>query len=122
MNVAIRPNVARLWLSRTVTSAILLTTLSASPGLAEIADEAMQQCAALTNSVRRLTCYDLLAKLPVPDRPQTTGEYDGVVRLQPELMSKIDAWIENQPGPKPSRSEAVRQLLEKALQSRISSR
>jgi hypothetical protein len=116
MNVALRPNVARLWLSRTITSAILLMTLSASPSPAEISDEVMQQCAALTNSVRRLTCYDLLAKLPVAERPETTARNESVVRLQSELMSKIDAWIQNQPEPKPGRSEAIRRLLEQALQ------
>jgi hypothetical protein len=91
-------------------------TLSASPSPAEISDEVMQQCAALTNSVRRLTCYDLLAKLAVAERPETTARNESVVRLQSELMSKIDAWIQNQPEPKPGRSEAIRRLLEQALQ------
>lgn len=116
MKVALRPNVARLWFSRTITSAILLMTLSAPLSPAEIPDEAMQQCAALTNSVRRLTCYDLLVKLPVAERPETTARNESVVRLQSELMSKIDAWIQNQPEPKPSRSEAIRRLLEQGLQ------
>jgi metal-responsive CopG/Arc/MetJ family transcriptional regulator len=31
------------------------------------------------------------------------------------LNAKLDAWIEAQPEPKPSRSEAIRRLLEKAL-------
>jgi metal-responsive CopG/Arc/MetJ family transcriptional regulator len=32
-----------------------------------------------------------------------------------ELEAKLTAWIERQPEPKPSRSEAIRQLLESAL-------
>jgi dGTP triphosphohydrolase len=32
------------------------------------------------------------------------------VRMPPELEAKIDAWIERQPEPKPSRSEAIRRL------------
>jgi Arc/MetJ-type ribon-helix-helix transcriptional regulator len=39
-------------------------------------------------------------------------------RMPPELEAKLDAWIARQPEPKPSRSEAIRRLLEKALDSR----
>jgi Arc/MetJ-type ribon-helix-helix transcriptional regulator len=35
--------------------------------------------------------------------------------MPPELDAAIDAWIERQPEPKPSRSGAIRQLIEKAL-------
>jgi hypothetical protein len=35
--------------------------------------------------------------------------------MPPELEAKITAWIEGQPEPKPSRSEAIRQLIEKGL-------
>jgi Arc/MetJ-type ribon-helix-helix transcriptional regulator len=35
--------------------------------------------------------------------------------MPPELEAKIDAWIERQPEPKPSRSEAIRRLLELGL-------
>ncbi len=35
-----------------------------------------------------------------------------MVRLNSELVSKLDAWIEAQPEPKPSRSEAIRRLLD----------
>jgi metal-responsive CopG/Arc/MetJ family transcriptional regulator len=37
------------------------------------------------------------------------------VRIPAELNAKLDAWIERQPDPKPSRSEAIRRLLESAL-------
>jgi len=36
-------------------------------------------------------------------------------RMPAELQAKLDGWIERQPEPKPSRSEAIRQLLERAL-------
>jgi metal-responsive CopG/Arc/MetJ family transcriptional regulator len=42
-----------------------------------------------------------------------TGRGEGVmVRLNSELVSKLDAWIEAQPEPKPSRSEAIRRQLD----------
>jgi metal-responsive CopG/Arc/MetJ family transcriptional regulator len=37
------------------------------------------------------------------------------VRIPADLNAKLDAWIERQPEPKPSRSEAIRRLLETAL-------
>ena len=36
-------------------------------------------------------------------------------RSPPELTAKLDAWIAAQPEPQPSRSEAIRKFLEKAL-------
>ena len=39
------------------------------------------------------------------------------VRMPPELEAKIDAWIEQQAQPKPSRSEAMRRLIEKGLKA-----
>ena len=36
-------------------------------------------------------------------------------RMPPELEAKLHAWIEKQPEPKPSKSEAMRRLLEQAL-------
>lgn len=78
----------------------------------------MQQCAALTNSVRRLTCYDLLGKLRSTELPETTGRGGGVAaHLSSEQMSKLDAWIDAQPEPKPGRAEAIRRLLDPLLQS-----
>lgn len=38
------------------------------------------------------------------------------LRIPAELNAKLDAWIERQPDPKPSRSEAIRRLLERALE------
>jgi Arc/MetJ-type ribon-helix-helix transcriptional regulator len=35
--------------------------------------------------------------------------------MPPDLEAKLDTWIERQPDPKPSRSEAIRRLLERAL-------
>jgi Arc/MetJ-type ribon-helix-helix transcriptional regulator len=37
------------------------------------------------------------------------------LRMPPELEARIDAWIEQRPEPKPSRSEAIRRLIEKGL-------
>jgi len=36
-------------------------------------------------------------------------------RMPAGLQAKLDAWIERQPEPKPSRSEAIRRLLDRAL-------
>lgn len=36
-------------------------------------------------------------------------------RSPPELTARLDAWIAGQPEPQPSRSEAIRRLLEQAL-------
>jgi hypothetical protein len=48
-------------------------------------------------------------------RPRT-GVYPArAVRMPPELEAKITAWIERQPEPKPSRSEAIRRLVERGL-------
>lgn len=38
-----------------------------------------------------------------------------VVRLQPDMLAALDALIAQQPDPKPSRPEAVRQVLAMAL-------
>jgi hypothetical protein len=82
----------------------------------------MRQCAALTNTARRVTCYDLLTQLRVTERPETTGQSEGLpTRVDPEEISKVDAWINAQPEPKPSRSEAVRRLIDLGLQPRKSS-
>jgi hypothetical protein len=40
------------------------------------------------------------------------------VRLYPEMEAALAAWIDGQPKPKPSRSEAVRRLIEKGLADR----
>jgi len=40
-----------------------------------------------------------------------------MVRLQPDQIAALDAWIETQPDPKPSRPEAMRRLAEKGLQA-----
>jgi metal-responsive CopG/Arc/MetJ family transcriptional regulator len=39
-------------------------------------------------------------------------------RLQRRLLDRLDAWIARQPEPKPSRPEAIRRLIEKALASK----
>ena len=109
--------------AKTVTALVVLASLHASPSFAQIPEEAMQQCAALTNSVRRVTCYDLLAKLRSTEPPETTGRGGGVaVHLSSEQMSKLDAWIDAQPEPKPGRAEAIRRLLDPSLQSQTGER
>jgi hypothetical protein len=55
-------------------------------------------------------------------RPKTTGTGELLgVRLQHEQMANLDAWIARQ-GDKPSRPEAVRRLIERALKSAESKR
>jgi len=39
------------------------------------------------------------------------------VRIPLALEAKIGAWIDSQPDPKPSRSEAIRRLIDKGLQA-----
>lgn len=40
------------------------------------------------------------------------------VRIPAELDAKLNAWIDRQPEPKPSRAEAIRRLIEKGLEAR----
>lgn len=47
-------------------------------------------------------------------RPEAPGTMVGV-RLQPDQLAALDAWIEGQEEPRPSRPEAIRKLLERAL-------
>lgn len=49
--------------------------------------------------------------------PAPTGKGTLIgVRLQPDQLAALDAWIDAQPEPKPSRPEAVRRLLADKLQ------
>jgi hypothetical protein len=48
-------------------------------------------------------------------RPRTGRDPAIGVRLPPALTAKMTAWIERQPDPKPSRSEAIRRLIERGL-------
>jgi hypothetical protein len=47
-------------------------------------------------------------------RASQTGELIGV-RLQPDQLGALDAWIARQPDPTPSRPEAIRILLTRSL-------
>jgi hypothetical protein len=48
--------------------------------------------------------------------PKPSGQGVPVnVRLLPELLDRVDKWIEAQPDPKPSRPEAIRVLLRERL-------
>lgn len=48
--------------------------------------------------------------------PAPTGQGTPVlVRLQPDQLARLDAWIAAQPEPAPTRPEAVRRLLAAAL-------
>lgn len=49
-------------------------------------------------------------------RPRTGRDPMRGFRMPADLEAKLDAWIERQPEPKPSRSEAIRRLLESALE------
>lgn len=51
-------------------------------------------------------------------RPPTgIGKAIGL-RLYPELEASLDAWIEAQPDPKPSRPEAIREALAEHLKAK----
>jgi hypothetical protein len=50
-----------------------------------------------------------------PGRPRTGRDPPVTVRLPIEVQAAIGAWIERQPEPKPTRSEAIRQLIERGL-------
>jgi hypothetical protein len=52
---------------------------------------------------------------PKMGRPKTTGTGEGVlIRLHNPILAALDAWIERQ-DQKPSRPEAIRRLLMRAL-------
>jgi hypothetical protein len=42
-----------------------------------------------------------------------------MVRMPPASLARLDAWIADQPEPKPSRPEAARRLIEMALAAQI---
>lgn len=48
-------------------------------------------------------------------RPATGRDPAVTVRIPAEVQAEITAWIERQPDPKPTRSEAIRRLIEKGL-------
>ena len=48
-------------------------------------------------------------------RPATGRGESIIVRLQPNQLAALDQWIEGQEEPRPSRPEAIRQLLAKIL-------
>lgn len=101
--------------SAAIAMALLLLSSLGAPSFGQVSEDAMRQCERLTNTVRRATCYDLLVKLHVTEPIETTGQGDAVtIRLDPEQLSKLDAWISVQ-REKPSRTEAVRRLLDSLL-------
>ncbi|NUJ81163.1 hypothetical protein HUN39_14185 [Methylocystis sp. FS] len=57
------------------------------------------------------------AKKAKRGRPQVDSEAVNV-RLERAALEAIDGWIAAQPEPRPSRPEAIRRLLEKALTER----
>ena len=54
-------------------------------------------------------------KSMTPSSPTTKIEPIDGSRLPENLGTRIDAWIARQPEPRPSRTEAVRRLLDEAL-------
>jgi hypothetical protein len=50
-------------------------------------------------------------------RPATGKGEPVTIRFQPEQLAAIDAWIARHPDPKPTRPEAVRQIVAGALGS-----
>ena len=53
-------------------------------------------------------------------RPPTGRDPVSAIRLSPDFRERVDAWREAQPD-KPSRSEAIRRLVEEALKAKQSS-
>ena len=51
-------------------------------------------------------------------RPRTGRDPAVTVRIPEQTGAAISDWIERQPEPKPSRSEAIRRLIDQALQAR----
>ena len=51
-------------------------------------------------------------------RPATGKGEPVTVRLQPEHTEPLDAWIADQPDPKPSRPEAIREALSEHLKAK----
>jgi hypothetical protein len=53
-------------------------------------------------------------------RTPVNGKQDAVVvRCDRTLLSRLDSWIGAQPKPKPSRPDAIRRLLEQALEDKV---
>jgi hypothetical protein len=51
--------------------------------------------------------------------PPATGKGEPVVvRMHPPMLADLDAWIAEQKQPFPTRPEAIRRLLERALRQR----
>lgn len=70
-------------------------------------------------------CYPKIAMSSINDntksrgRPKTTGKGMLIgIRMLPDLLAALDAWIGNQPDPKPTRPEAARRLIWQALSGR----
>jgi hypothetical protein len=57
----------------------------------------------------------MLAQKKKPGPPATGKGEQVVVRIQPDPMGRLDAWIARQEEPRPTRAEAIRRLVEKAL-------
>ncbi len=52
---------------------------------------------------------------------RTRGKQTGIqiqVRVQPEYVAPLDAWIADQPDPKPTRPEAMRHALTEHLKAK----
>jgi hypothetical protein len=79
-----------------------------------------EKLALLTGSLLRST---IMAKKSIPvvrkkrGRPATGQDPVSAIRLSPALRSAIEIWAKQQPD-KPSRSEAIRQLVEFALKAK----
>jgi hypothetical protein len=64
----------------------------------------------MSKSSRDVTTSQTRKRPPEPGEPIT-------VRLQADILAEVDAWIKSQT-PAPSRPEAIRRLLAKALKPR----
>lgn len=52
-------------------------------------------------------------------RPKTTGQGQLIgVRMLPTQLAPLDAWIADQPDPKPSRPEAIREAVTEHLKAK----
>jgi Arc/MetJ-type ribon-helix-helix transcriptional regulator len=52
-------------------------------------------------------------------RPKTGKTPVHALRIPDHLREQVDAWIAEQPDPRPSRSEAIRRLVEQALAAHL---
>jgi hypothetical protein len=69
---------------------------------------------AIYNIVNSMRSIGNIKKKRRRGRPETNAT-PVMVRVHPDQLAALDAWIERQPDPKPSRPEAIRRILAEGL-------